>query len=200
MKIGVIGAGQVGGTLGKKWAGAGHEVWFGVRNPADEKFDDFRAIGRVVAIGAAVAEAEVVLLAQPGTAVADFAAEYGERLAGKLVIDSTNQIRTEEMNNLAVLKKLAAGAEIARAFSTLGWENFAEPQLGGESIDLFFCCGEGCRARMEELIGDVGLRPVYVGELESAAILDGLTRLWFALAFGQGRGRRIAFKLQDGEG
>ena len=37
MKIAVIGAGNVGGTLGKRWARAGHEVAFGARNPADAK-------------------------------------------------------------------------------------------------------------------------------------------------------------------
>jgi lactate dehydrogenase-like 2-hydroxyacid dehydrogenase len=37
VEIGVIGAGNVGGTLGRRWAQAGHKVVFGVREPNDEK-------------------------------------------------------------------------------------------------------------------------------------------------------------------
>jgi predicted dinucleotide-binding enzyme len=48
---------------------------------------------------------------------------------------------------------------------------------------------------VESLIADVGLRPIYIGDLEQVAVVDNLTRLWFALAFGQGYGRRLAFKM-----
>jgi predicted dinucleotide-binding enzyme len=49
----------------------------------------------------------------------------------------------------------------------------------------------------EQLIGEIGLRPVYTGGLEAATTVDAITRLWFALAMGQGYGRRIAFKLLE---
>ncbi len=49
----------------------------------------------------------------------------------------------------------------------------------------------------DQLIADIGLRPIYIGDLDLAAVLDGMTRMWFALALAQGRGRRIAFKLLE---
>ena len=73
--------------------------------------------------------------------------------------------------------------------------HFANPQIGGVQIDLFFCAQPAARAITEMLIGDIGLRPVYIGDIDSGSVLDGLTRLWFSLVFGQNLGRRLAFKL-----
>jgi hypothetical protein len=137
----------------------------------------------------------VVLLALPGAAAADFVTEHAQALQGKMVIDATNNVRGAEMNVLGLLGEAAPGARSVRAFSTLGWENFADPQIGGEQIDLFFCGHPVTRSTAEQLIAEVGLRPVYIGNVDSAAALDGMTRLWFALVLGQGYGRRIAFKL-----
>jgi hypothetical protein len=195
MKIGIIGAGNIGGTLGRKWATAGHDIRFGVRNPADAKFDALRTIGEVSGIGEAAASGRVMLLALPGPAAVDFVTQHAEALAGKIIIDATNNVRGAEMNVLGWLAKVAPSARLVRAFSTLGWENFADPQIGGEQIDLFFCGDPAARTTAEQLIAEVGLRPVYIGNVDTAAALDGMTRVWFALIFGQGYGRRTAFKL-----
>jgi len=197
MNIAIIGAGIIGGTLGKKWAIAGHKIHFGVRNPSDPKYADLHYLGVVVSVAESLINADVVLLSLPGTAVRDFATQHGSALTGKLVIDSTNNMRSPEMNNLAVLSNEARGAHLVRAFNALGWENFANPQLGHVQIDLFYCCELESRPVAEQLISDVGLRPVYTGDLSAASIVDGLTRLWFALAIGQGYGRRIAFKMLE---
>lgn len=195
MKIAIIGAGNIGGTLGKKWVGAGHAVCFGVRTPADEKFDDVRPMGPVVAIAEALAGAEVILLSLPGAAVTEFVAQFGASLAGKLVIDATNNVGRPELNNLAALKAGAPGAQLARAFSTLGWENFADPQIAGTPLDLFYCAEAAARPVTEQLIEAVGLCPVCLGDLDAVGLVDGLTRVWFTLVFGQGRSRRLGLKL-----
>ncbi len=193
MNISIIGAGNIGKTLGSKWAQAGHQVIYGVRNPADPKHAGLN----VAPIAESLAEAEIVLLSLPGSAVADFAAQFGANLAGKIVIDATNNPRSPVMNNLDALQSAAPDAVLARAFSTLGWENFADPQLGGQQIDLFYAGAESARPAAEQLIREIGLRPVYLGGLEAVPALDGLTRAWFALAFGQGKGRRVAFKMLE---
>lgn len=195
MNIGIIGAGNIGSTLGRKWATTGHKVCFGVRNPADARYDGLRAIGQVSQVDQASTFGEVVLLALPGSAAADFISQHAGTLAGKIVIDATNNVRGAEMNVLALLGKLVPGIHPVRAFSTLGWENFADPQIDGEPIDLFFCGDPASRLTMEQLIAEIGLRPIYIGNIDTAAALDGMTRLWFALVFGQGYGRRTAFKL-----
>ena len=197
MKIAIVGAGNIGRTLGQKWAQTGHAVCFGVRDPADAKHAELRPLGPVLSVEAAVGGAEAVLLSLPGAAVADFAAQQGAQLGGKIVIDATNNVRSPDMNNLPVLREKAPGALLVRAFSTLGWENFAQPELGGLPIDLFYCGQAAARAAADRLIADIGLRPVYLGDLDMAGTVDGLTRVWFALAFGQGRGRRLAFKMMQ---
>lgn len=197
MKITIIGAGNIGSTLGRKWSLAGHEVCFGVRTPADAKFDPLREVGAVVPVAGSLDDADVVLLSLPGGSVAEFASQYGARLAGKVVIDSTNNIRSAEMNNLSVLQEHIPDAKLIRAFNSLGWENFENPVLGGAQIDLFYCGHAGSRPIAEQLISEVGLRPIYLGDLDAAGVADGMTRMWFALAFAQGRGRRIAFKLME---
>lgn len=195
MKIGIIGAGKIGGTLGRKWAAAGHQITFGVRDPASPKFEGLRDIGKTRGISEAAVFGEVVVLALPGTAVHEFAATHADALSGKLIIDTTNNVRGAQMNLLDELAEMIPGARLVRAFSTLGWENFADPQIGGERIDLFFCGDPAARSTAEQLIVDVGLRPVYIGDIDQAAALDGMTRVWFALVLGQSYGRRSAFKL-----
>ena len=195
MKIAIIGAGNIGGTLGKKWANAGHEIRFGVRSPADPKFDELRLSGTILPITESLAGAEVVLLALPGAAVADFAAQHGAALGEKIVIDAANNVRGPELNSLAVLKANIPGAQFVRAFSTLGSENLVEPRIGGETVDLFYCGHAAARPVAEQLITASGLRPICLGDVDAAGLVDGMTRAWFALASGQGRGRRIAFKL-----
>lgn len=195
MQIAIIGAGNIGSTLGKKWATAGYTVAFGVRDPGDPKYQALKDTGVVLDVSDAVAFGEVVLLALPGGVVTEFAAAHGPALTGKLVIDATNNLRGAEMHSLGVLAAKAPEAQLGRAFNTLGWENFADPQIGGVQIDLFFCAQPAARTTLETLISQVGLRPIYVGNLDTAPALDGMTRLWFALGMGQGRGRRTAFKL-----
>ena len=84
MRIAVIGAGNIGRTLGGKWAAAGHQVVYGVRSPG--------APG-TASVADAVAAAEVVVLAVPGAAAKDVLATLGAALAGKVVIDATNDIQ-----------------------------------------------------------------------------------------------------------
>ena len=197
MKISIIGAGNIGSTLAKRWAQAGHQLWFGVRSPADHKFDDLRPLGQVCSMAQAVSSADVLLLSLPGAAVADFATQFGAALDGKMLIDATNNIRSAEMNNLGVLKEKAPGARLVRAFSTLGWENFEQPSLGGQAIDLFYCGNPLSQSAADQLISDIGLRPIYLGDLETVELVDNLTRLWFQLVFTHKRSRRLAFKLVE---
>ena len=91
---------------------------------------------------------------------------------------------------------LPAGVRYARAFNTLGGENMAEPVFPDGRADMFFSAPAGDRSVVEEVIGGVGLRPVYVGEDEEE-LVDALFRLWIALAMKQGRGRRLAFRLLE---
>jgi len=189
MKIAVIGAGNIGRTLGGKWVTAGHEVVYGVRSPS--------APG-TAAIADAVAGAGVVLLAIPGAAAKDVLASLGAALAGKVVIDATNDI--QGAGKLHALDELADGAHPVRAFNTLGWENYAEPVFDSVKADLFYAAEEGhAKDVADRLISDIGLEPVWLGGVDAFDVVDSLTRLWFQLAFQRKLGRRLAFKMLLGQ-
>ncbi|HEU5269610.1 MAG TPA: NAD(P)-binding domain-containing protein [Jatrophihabitans sp.] len=190
MRIGVIGTGNIGGTVGTALARAGHEVTLGSRHPSGESVSGVR----VADVAGALAGAEVVLLALPAGAVGEFLAEHAGTLAGKLVIDATNRIGAPVANAAAQLAEAAPDARYARAFNTLGWENFADPVFDGEPADLFFSCAQADHPVLEQLIADVGLRPAYLGEGKQD-VVDGALPLWFALVQAGGGNRRLAFRV-----
>jgi 8-hydroxy-5-deazaflavin:NADPH oxidoreductase len=189
MRIAVIGTGHIGGTLGEKWRAAGHDVVYGSQNAST---DGGPAGAPVLAVGAAIDGADAVLLAIPGSAVADLVSEHGGALAGKVVIDAANRIGQPEVHSRAAITASAPSAHYARAFNTLGWENFAEPAPGAA---LFFAADPGARAVTEELIGAVGLESEYVGDGGASEIVDGVLPLWFALMQQQGGNRKLAFRV-----
>ena len=200
MKIAVIGSGNIGGTLGAAWANAGHQVTFGARDPQSPKaraaLGAAGATAQVQPVADAVASADAVLFAIPGAAMAPEVAARGAALDGKLVIDASNQFGEPVMNAIAAIQAAAPGAIVYRAFNSIGAENMAEPVIGGVQADLLYVGPDGARrAELERLIADVGLRPVYVGELAQAGLVDTLGALWGALAYGQKHGRRLAFKV-----
>jgi hypothetical protein len=201
LNIAVLGAGHIGGTIGRKWAEAGHNVSFGVTDPDGPKSQALRAeLGDKVTIGSAaeaLAAGDIILLALPGVEVDKTVAEYTALLDGKVIIDAANKMGTGgPPNSLATLQARTPNARVYRAFNTLGWENFENPVINGSQADLFFCGPDGDdRKNVEQLISDVGLRPIWVGGPEEIERVDALVGLWFTLAAGRGYGRRLAFKL-----
>ncbi|HYW23046.1 MAG TPA: NAD(P)-binding domain-containing protein [Terriglobales bacterium] len=199
LRIAVLGAGKIGGTLGRKWVDAGHDVVFGVRDLEGDGAQALRAEPgertRVATIADAVAIAEVVLLAVPGRVAAETATRLGAALDGKTVIDATNNMGAPTINSVAAIQAAAPDARVFRAFNCYGWENFADPVYDGGPADLFYAGPAGeAGAAVERLIGDVGLRPVRLGDSDQAGLTDDALRLWFGLVRG-GHGRHIAFRL-----
>ena len=200
IKIAVLGAGHIGGTLGSKWVATGHEVAFGVNNPGGENARKLRGeLGDRATIGtiadALATNPEVVVMAIPGKTMDATIAQYASQLDGKIVIDAANNIGASAPNSFAALQQHTPHARIYRAFNTLGWENFANPLFDGTPADLFYCGTDGAsRATVEQLISDIGLRPISLGGVEQVGVVDSVLGLWFALAIGQGKGRHLAFK------
>ena len=200
LRVAVLGAGNIGGTLGRKWVAAGRQVAFGVSDPGSPRAEALRGeVGEnatIIGVEQALDGAEVVVLAIPGRAVDELIQTQSGRLAGKTIIDATNRMGGGPMNSVAALSAAAPSAHVYRAFNSLGWENFAEPVFGGVQADLFYAGpDDAARETVEQLIGDIGLRPVYVGGTDQVGIVDAVTSLWFALALGQKKGRRLAFKM-----
>ena len=200
MKIAVIGAGNIGGTLASKWAQGGHAVRLGVRDIHSSRSQSALQAGGDIAvepIADAISFGELVLFAVPGNAVETIVSDHAETLSSKFIIDATNKVGAADMSAVAAITKHAPGARVFRAFNALGWENFANPVIGGVQADLFYCGPEDRQGRdtVESLIAEIGLRPIYVGGLDQLQVVDNLTRLWFALAHGRNLGRHLAFKV-----
>jgi hypothetical protein len=188
MRIAVVGKGNIGGTLGSKWRAAGHEVVYGTRDGSGEGPGGAPVRG----IGDAVKDADVVALAVPGPTVPDLVSELGAALAGKVVVDAVNRIGAPEFDSRALIAAAAPSARYVRAFNTLGWENFADPVPG---VSMFFAADPEAREVAEQLIGAVGLEPVFVGDATATATVDALFPLWFALVKQNGGDRKVALRL-----
>ena len=187
MRIGIMGSGNVGGTLGRAWSRAGHEMRHGGRTSSPD--------GSVGSHQDVADWAEVIVFAVPGAATAGIASGIAPALAGKPVIDASNRMAGPALNSLTEIGAAAPKARLHRAFSTIGWEVMADPTFGLDRADLFHCGDEADREVVAGLIEDVGFRPVWLGGPEEADVVDGLTRVWFALAVRRGLGRHLAFRM-----
>jgi predicted dinucleotide-binding enzyme len=207
MKIAIVGAGNVGGTLGKAWAKKGHEIFFGVPRPQDDKARQLvQSIGSEARAGT-VAEAagfgEVVVLATPWTA-AEAAVRAAGNLNGKTVIDCTNPLKPD-LSGLALgfntsaaeqVAQWAKGANVFKAFNTTGFNIMANPVLNGIRTVMFVCGdNEAVKPRVLQLASDVGFDAVDAGKLVIARLLEPFAMLWIHLAFTGSAGREIGFAL-----
>ena len=205
LNIAVLGAGNIGGTLGREWISVGHQVAFGVNDPNGKhaqalrsEFSDNVTIGSVTDVLSS--NPDVVVMALPGSAMDTTIEQYASQLDGRIIIDATNRMGAASMNSFGTLQQHTPHARIYRAFNTYGWENFANPQFEEGTADLFYCGHDGdSRTAVEQLISTVGLRPIYLGGVEQAGLVDSVTGLWFALAIGQHKGRHLAFKVLTGK-
>jgi predicted dinucleotide-binding enzyme len=172
MKIVVIGRGNVGGGLADLWEKAGHEVT------------------RIGQEGGDASEAEVVLVAVPGSTIAE-ALDNVQGIQGKTVIDATNLVGADPpagfFSNAEFVKSRTNGPT-AKSFNT----NFAAlyDRIGeARSTPSNLWCGdEEARRVVEQLIRDAGYEPVYAGSLENAALQENFLKLVFAINRG-GLGR-----------
>ena len=138
MRVGVIGSGNIGGTLGEIAAKAGHRVMFSDRDPALAQAQAKRVAGTQAGSGEAViANSDVILIAVPFGAWPAVAKQYGAALRGKIVIDPTNlNLARDGAVAEADIKKAGStgeavaaylpGVRLVRAFNATGYGEFAK--------------------------------------------------------------------------
>ena len=209
MKLAIIGAGNVGGTLGRRWAELGHEVTFGIRNPtrgakAVKGGDALPAKARVASPADAAKGAEAVVLATPWGAAPDALREFGAtRLVGVPLLDTTNPLGPDFTFDAGAggesaaerLQSLAPEMRVVKIFNTTGANNMANPRYGDAGATMFYAGDDaGAKQVAAALAAALGFEPVDAGPLVRARELEHLAMLWISLAFG-GMGREIAFRL-----
>jgi predicted dinucleotide-binding enzyme len=202
MRITVIGAGNVGRALGQVWAKHGHDVRFGVRNPADAKYGE---LGAVATAGEAAANAEVIVIATPWPATEAAIRGLGD-LAGKTVIDCTNPLgmgadglslvlgHTTSAGELVA--EWAKGAAVFKAFNSTGASNMDD--LSGYRIPpAMFAAGDDAARKptVMGLVREIGFQAIDAGPLKNARLLEPLAMLWIDQALYRGAGRDFAFAV-----
>jgi predicted dinucleotide-binding enzyme len=203
MRLGVIGAGHVGGTLGRLLEAQGHDVRFGVRDPSKKNAGGGVPTAQLGSVADVAAFGDVILLATPweGTAAALRAAGS---LDGKTVIDCTNPV-LPDLSGLALGMTTSAGEEVAKlipaakvvkCFNTLGYANFANPMFGSTNASMFYCGDDaGAKRIVADLGTQLGFDMVDAGPLSQSRWLEAMAMLWITMAYKYGGSQRSAFKL-----
>ena len=187
MKIGVIGSGRVGGTIGEHWVKAGHEVLFSART-----IEEVNALLERLKLGPraragtpkeAAAFGEAVLISVPYAALPQVGKDNAAELQGKVVLDTCNPIgmRDGAMADAAREKgtgvasaELLPGARLVRAFNCLGWNSMrTEAHRAGEKLAIPIAADDqGALKVAIGLVQDAGFEPVVVGGLARAREFD----------------------------
>ncbi len=207
MKIGIIGSGNVGGTLGTRWAKGGHQVVFGSRNPGAGDMQQLLARAgsnaRAATLQEAVKSSDVLLLATPWPVTKEIVQGLGD-LTGKVLIDAVNPL-LPDLSGLTLgtttsaaeqVAAWARGAKVVKAFNTIGSNIMENAAFGAEKPVLFYCGDDaGAKGQVKQLAGELGFDGVDAGPLTQARLLEPFALLWISLAFKAGLGREFAFKL-----
>ena len=178
MKIGIIGAGHIGGTIGELWVKADHPVFFSSRHPEELK-DLVARLGPLAQAGAvdqAIGFGDVVFIAVPYSALPQIGKDYGKSLAGKIVLDANNAVASRdgaiaeeaERDGVgATSQKYLPGTRLVRAFNTLSYMIFAREANRAVPRLAVPIAGDDPKAVQVAagLVRDAGFDPVEVGKL-----------------------------------
>jgi len=185
MKIGVIGSGRIGGTLGSLWVKAGHEVLFSARN-LDEVRKVIEGLGPKARAGTpqeAAAFGDVILISVPYSALPQIGRDLAAELKGKVVLDTCNPVprRDGPMAEAARAKgtgvaspEYLPGVRLVRAFNSVGARFLqSEAHRAGEKLAIPLAADDPAALKIaSRLVEDAGFEPVAVGPLARAIEFD----------------------------
>jgi len=208
MQIAIIGAGNVGSTLGRCWAEAGHVISFGVPRPDKPELRELvAAIGpdhaRAVATREAAQAGEIVVLATPWPATVEAVRGLGP-LGRKPVIDCTNPLTMgpdglglEIGHTTSGAETIAAaipGVPVFKALNQVGFDVMAAPRFAAGPA-VMFVAGDDAAAKptVIRLVSELGFDTVDAGPLKVARLLEPWAMMWIHLALNRKLGRDFAF-------
>jgi predicted dinucleotide-binding enzyme len=190
--ISIIGSRGMAAAIGGLAAKAGHTVEVMIRDAAKA-----RALAEQVGAGAttetfgAAPAGDIVILAVPYSAVLDVVRQYGEELAGKLLVDITNPINSDFTDFVTpedsfgaqeIAKAAPADADVVKAFNTQFSQVLAAGPVEGHPLDVFLAGYDAqAKARVSAFIESLGLRPMDTGQLPMARTLEHLALLSLGL-------------------
>jgi 8-hydroxy-5-deazaflavin:NADPH oxidoreductase len=183
LRIGVVGSGNIGGTIGGLWVKSGHPVLFSSRHPEELK-DLVASLGELAQAGPveqAIAFGDVVFIAVPYKALPQLGKDYGDALKGKIVLDACNSTvardggeLTDEVNKNGIgvtSQKYLSGTRLVRAFNSMSYKNFEREANRPDPKLAIPIAGDDAEAVKvaSGLVRDAGFDPVVVGKLADAS-------------------------------
>lgn len=192
MKIGIIGAGDIGQLYAKLWNTAGHKIMLSSRNPDNHKLEHLLDTGVLVGTPEEAAEfGDVILLAVNYWTVDSAVDVLNQYAAGKLIIDATNPlIFAESGGTKRVIKDDEIAGElmqqhiplsrIGKSFTTL-WTGHVERFTNVEQPNIampFAADDKQDRQLIKQLVLEAGLVPVELGTLSESRQLDPPSPIW----------------------
>jgi len=180
MKIGIIGAGMIGSTVGKLWVEAGHDVRFASRH-AEELKPLVSKLGKRASAGTPADAAkfgDVVMMTLPVKAIPDLARDLAPLLSGKVVLDTGNAYENRDgavageasrdpQGSAGWAAAMFPGAHWVKAFNTVYFKTLAsEAHRKGDKLGIPLA-GDDREAVdiAAQLVRDAGFDPVLVGPL-----------------------------------
>jgi hypothetical protein len=175
-KIGVIGGGNIGGTIGGLWVKAGYEVFFSSRHPEELKplTEKLGPLAKGGTVGEALDFGEVILIAVPYKAIPELAKDYGPKFAGKIVVDPANAVARRDGEDLLketkekgignTTESYLKGSHVVRAFNSMSYANFVkEAHRAGDPMAIPIAGDDAHAVQIaSQLVRDAGFEPVAV--------------------------------------
>ena len=194
MNVTIIGAGNMGRSIGTRAAAGGHSVTFVDANPevAEKAVVDVKNAARngskisASSLGDAQLGDVVVLAVWYGTNI-EIAKQLGDRLAGKVVVDIANPLNStydglatapDSSSAEDLAKVVASGAKVVKAFNTTYAGTLLAGQVSGQPLDVFIAGDDAdAKAKVAQIVTDGGLRAVDTGPLSRARQIEGMQLL-----------------------
>jgi NADPH-dependent F420 reductase len=190
-RVTIVGAGNMGRGIGSRAVAGGHQVEIVDRDQAEAQklAGELGEQATVLEPGASFG-GDIVVFAVYYPGIKDAVRQYGDQLAGKVVVDITNPLN-ETFDGLVVppdgsaaqeLAKLAGDARVVKAFNTTFAGTLAAGEVAGQPLDVLIAGDdEEAKATVAQLARDGGLNPVDVGPLARARELEALGLLHITL-------------------
>jgi 8-hydroxy-5-deazaflavin:NADPH oxidoreductase len=200
MKIGIIGAGNVGRALAKASVRAGHSVTISSSNASGAQRIAAEVGGSAAASNRdAIADADAVILAVPFDAVNTIVDELGPALDDKVLIDVTNRFAPEHLegeSNAELIQRMVPDGKVVKAINTIFAAHQANPLIDGIQLDGFVAGDDSdAKQKVLEFVGSLGFRPIDAGPLAMSRALEGMAVLNISLNMTNSWPRQSGWKL-----
>lgn len=186
MNIAIIGSGNVGKALAKAGVKAGHHVTLSATT-LEHAETAARATGAKAARSNtdAVKDAELVIVAVPYDKLGEVFRGLGTAVDGKVVVDATNHVNVQDpgevlggISNAEEIQKRHPEVKVIKAFNYTLAARVAEPVVDGIQLDGFVAGDdETVKDKVLDFVESIGLRPIDVGPLVMARVLEGMALL-----------------------